>query len=722
MRRILLTSVFVLALLVSVGASEASAQTSYDAFGNAYSTPAEASAADTKALSAAATASTAQSAGGNQPTTPKGNSDDAYGTVMQKIMELFAWLVGVAALTLDTAVFYTVVRMGEYVNNLSAIGVAWRILRDVGNIMLIFGFLAIGITTIIDKGDWYGGGKKMLPMLFIGAIFLNFSLFITEAVIDTGNLFATQFYKQINGGNMPTAAMTASATVKNEGISNKLMSQLGMQTIYNVNDGKVRSDVFRGSNTWIIGFMGILLFIVTAFVLFSLAFVLIARFVILIFLIILAPVGFAGLAIPQLKGRAEQWWDTLFKQTLTAPVLLLMLYVALAVITDAQFLIGFNSTGATWLSYLNNNDLAGFGGVILSFLVAMGLLLFVVIASSKLSAFGAGWASQTAGKLSFGLTAAGMRSSGGWLSQRASQGWRKTSLSRAPVLGRAVSSVLDSGAKGSFDVRGVAIAGGLKAMSIDAGAAQKGGFRDWEKGKIKEREDYAKTLEQTTGKFLGVGKEAWGEKGKESAAKKAKETAEKEMKELQQKLKREGGDLSERHGKEIEVHKNTIGVAQKNLADLKSKQGMGATVSDAEISAAETALSSAQIAQKERVEAQKKEREALEKVHEKQVKDKQEEIEKHQKAEAMLKRAPQEGYARGLNLGIDQEKGGFFRGAVNLINPQRNAKAAENIRKEAKKSKAEKDFENFKKLIEEKAKEEKPKEEKKEEPKAEVAH
>lgn len=494
MRRILLTSVFALALLVSVGASEASAQTSYDAFGNAYSTPAEASAADTKALSAAATASTAQSAGGNQPTTPKGNSDDAYNIVMQKIMELFAWLVGVAALTLDTAVFYTVVRMGEYVNNLSAIGVAWRILRDVGNIMLIFGFLAIGITTIIDKGDWYGGGKKMLPMLFIGAIFLNFSLFITEAVIDTGNLFATQFYKQINGGNMPTAAMTASATVKNEGISNKLMSQLGMQTIYNVNDGKVRSDVFRGSNTWIIGFMGILLFIVTAFVLFSLAFVLIARFVILIFLIILAPVGFAGLAIPQLKGRAEQWWDTLFKQTLTAPVLLLMLYVALAVITDAQFLIGFNSTGATWLSYLNNNDLAGFGGVILSFLVAMGLLLFVVIASSKLSAFGAGWASQTAGKLSFGATALAGRTTVGWGANRLAKYTRGTRLGRVPLVGTGVVKGLENVAAGSFDVRGVATAGGLKAMSIDAGAAQKGGYKADLKARTEARTKYAAEL------------------------------------------------------------------------------------------------------------------------------------------------------------------------------------------------------------------------------------
>ncbi|MFA5996390.1 MAG: hypothetical protein WC790_01555 [Candidatus Paceibacterota bacterium] len=641
MRRIFITFFFSLALLA--GVPEVNAQTnSYDAFGNAYSTPAEASAADTKALSAAATASTAQSAGGGTPITPKASSDDAYNIVMQKIMELFAWLVGVAALTLDTAVFYTVVQMGAYVNKLAAIGVAWSILRDVGNIMLIFGFLAIGITTILNV-EWYGGGKKMLPMLFIGAIFLNFSLFITEAVIDTGNLFATQFYKQINGGNLPTAAMTQSSTVQDEGISNKLMAQLGLQTLYNVNSGKVNKEVFSGTSPWLIGFMGILLFIVTAFVMFSLAFVLIARFVILIFLIILAPVGFAGLAVPQLRARAKQWWDALFEQTLTAPVLLLMLYVALAVITDAQFLTGFNPTKGGLLDFVNNNNLAGFGGVMLSFLVAMGLLLFVVVASKKLSAFGAGWASQTAGKLSFGLTAAGLRGTAGWGLQRASTGWRKTALSRAPIIGRAVSGALDSGAKANFDVRGAAIAGGLKGIGVDAGAAQKGGFRDWEKGKTKEREDYAKDLQQTTGKFMG--------------------------------LKYAKGEVDKQKDAEAEVR-----AAEANLRVAKYGND------EAAIKTAEGALGRAQAEVKN------------------------------------IKIAPQAGYAKGLNLYIDKEKGGFLRGAVGVLNPLRNTKAAENILKEAKKSKAEKDFENFKKLIEEKAKEEKPKEEKKEEPKAEAAH
>src|SRR3989344_2272270 len=200
--------------------------------------------------------------------------------VVSFIMTIFAWLLGVAMVVLDSTVNFTVVRMGDYINNLSAIGIAWRILRDVGSIALIFGFLAIGITTILNV-DWYGGGKKMLPMLLVAEVFLNFSLFITEAVIDTGNLFATQFYTQINGG-VPAGTKNS---VLDETISSKIMNQLGLQKLYG--NALTNPDLLKPGNTSLIGILGIGLFVIATFVMFSLALVLIARFVYLIYLIIL---------------------------------------------------------------------------------------------------------------------------------------------------------------------------------------------------------------------------------------------------------------------------------------------------------------------------------------------------------------------------------------------------------------------------------------------------
>ena len=281
----------------------------------------------------------------SQPVQKDTSPDSPLGSLMVWIVSFFAWLAGVAMVALNYATYYTVVDMGNYVKGLSAVGVTWTVLRDLGNIMLIFVFLAVGITTIIGV-EWYGGGKKMLPMMLVAAVFLNFSLFISEAVIDTGNLFATQFYTQINGGSLPTRD-----TLLNQGISSTVMNRLGLQTIYGDAQNPTKAaGVFKGSNSALIGFMSIILFIVLAFVLFTLAFVLVARFVVLIFLIILAPIGFAGLAVPMLKKRADQWWDKLFEQTVTAPILFLLLYIALRVITEMS---SFGSS-PDWTTYAGN--------------------------------------------------------------------------------------------------------------------------------------------------------------------------------------------------------------------------------------------------------------------------------------------------------------------------------------------------------------------------------
>ena len=351
--------------------------------------------------------------------------DDVYGPIMTRIMSLFAWLLGAATLMLDYAVYYGVVVMGGFVNSLSAVGVAWRILRDVGNILLIFGFLISGIAVIINL-NIYGFGSKMLPMLLVAAVFVNFSLFITEAIVDVGNLFATEIFQQINGGAIPgPVQFNRSSPVVNEGISNRIMSVLGLQSLYrfDATTGTTLQNnqtIFKSGAIYI-GFLGIILFLVAAFVMFSLAFVIIARFVALLFLIVVAPVGFAGLAIPQLAGLASSWWKQLAEQTITAPVLLLLLYIALAVITDANFLIGLgvnggnsnaaaNNAANAWKSFLDSGvtGLSSFAGIFFSFLVAMGLLLVVVVASKRMSAFGAGWATRMGGRIVGGAIGYGM--------------------------------------------------------------------------------------------------------------------------------------------------------------------------------------------------------------------------------------------------------------------------------------------------------------------------
>ncbi len=610
-----------------------------------------------------------------------------YGYIMSEIMGLFAWLLGVAALTLDYATYYTVVHAGAFLGNhnangISAIGVVWQIFRDIGNIVLIFGFLAVGIEVMLGVQSY--GGKKMIPILLIAAVFLNFSLFISEAVIDVGNLFATEFYAQINGGQVltPQQIMNQShksitTAIHEEGISNRIMQQLGLAAIYGgaldqkYSTGSQGQSILNPNSAWYIGFLGILLFLIAAFVMFSLAFILIARFVILILLIIVAPVGFAGLAVPKLSKTASAWWSKLFEQTITAPVLLLLLYVALAVITDANFLAGFgvNTSGQSisglWDGFLTG-DLSGFASLVLSFLVAMGLLLVVTIASKRLSAFGAGWAIKMGGAASFGLTAATMRQTVGRGLTVANRRWRNSRLARVPVLGRSVGGALEKGVKSSFDFRAT---GAFKSIGVDAGKAQKGGYYESEKKAIKAHEAYAKTLGMTAREKAE--KEEWDEREKEQKKVHTTELA----------------NMDAAHAAERQSYEKERKQQLARIAELRARAQQTRTEKDKqELAEAELTLKNQNDFLSEMRERQQTQRKALEGLQ-------KETLDNIKAATAEIERRPQMQYAKELTWGP-----GVIMHA--------NRKSAENIVKSAKKSKSEKDSDKLFEMLEKATKKE----------------
>lgn len=434
-----------------------------------------------------------------------------FNWVLVWIMGIFAWLFGVSAITLDNAVYYTVVHMGDYVNGLSAVGVAWRILRDIGNVFLIFGFLFIGIATILNT-EWYGMGPKLLPKLLMVAIFINFSLFISETLIDGGNLFATQFYTAINGGQpaSPQSYLVSQDKNNSTGISTKIMNQLGLQTIYNATGEK--TSVFNPDAPAYVAFLAILLFIIASFVFFSLAFILIARFVVLIFLIIIAPFGFAGLIMPGLENTAKKWWGSIFEQTITAPAMLLMLYVALAVITDSKFITGFFQDGTqasasnAWVAFADQtgggSTIAGFASILLSFMVAIGLLLVVVLMSKKMGAMGGEAATKWGGRLSGIGAAAGVagftgRRSVGFVSNAAAKRLAKTRFG-ASFIGQPIVGALEKGGKASFDFRN---SDGFKEYGKKVGLSgkgQKGGYAGTVEENKKAYDKYIGAIEHTT--------------------------------------------------------------------------------------------------------------------------------------------------------------------------------------------------------------------------------
>ncbi len=303
--------------------------------------------------------------------------------VMTSIMVPFHFLVTITGTLMGVTMYYTIVRMGYYVHQLTALQTAWELFRDLGNIFIVFGFIAIGIATILDNATY--GAKKALPKLLIIAVLLNFSLFFAEFVVDAGNVFATQFYSEINGGSLPSSASTF--TVSKEPISGSVMTVLKTTSLYS----STPSGAQLSSGEKIeLGLVSIIMFIIMAFVFGAIAIMLITRFVVLLFLFIVSPIGFLSLAgIPLVSEYGKKWWKSLTDQTLLAPILMLFLLVVTKMIQS-----GFMQKlgGNTFSGAVSTSQVTPMANLLLMFSIVIGLLFTSLIVAKSLSAKAAGFA------------------------------------------------------------------------------------------------------------------------------------------------------------------------------------------------------------------------------------------------------------------------------------------------------------------------------------------
>lgn len=321
------------------------------------------------------------------PAPAGGKSDDGQNPstldgFLEWIVRLFAGLVGIAGVALNVSAYYSIVRMGALVGQLGALQTAWGVFRDLGNIVILFGFIAMGIATILDAAGY--NYKKMLVTLIIVAVAINFSSLAARAVIDVGNIVGIQFYKAFNNGTIPTG------NIGDNGISDALMNSVGLTSVYN--QANQTGSASLSINYPLIAFLSIILFIVIAFVFFSIAFLLIARFVILIFLITVSPLAFAGYVIPKFRGKSDEWLSALLNNTLVAPLVLLLLLLSTKIVTSGTFTNILGTSGTGWAGALNSTSAAvsGNANIIVVFMIACGFYLASLILAKQLSAFGAG--------------------------------------------------------------------------------------------------------------------------------------------------------------------------------------------------------------------------------------------------------------------------------------------------------------------------------------------
>ncbi len=105
-----------------------------------------------------------------------------------------AFLLGIAATFFNAIIAISL--SSTMISQSKFIQEGWTVVRDLSNIFFILILLYVAIQMILGLGG--GHGKKIIVQVIIMALLINFSMFLTEIVIDTSNVIALVFYNKLH--------------------------------------------------------------------------------------------------------------------------------------------------------------------------------------------------------------------------------------------------------------------------------------------------------------------------------------------------------------------------------------------------------------------------------------------------------------------------------------------------------------------------------------------
>ncbi len=417
-------------------------------------------------------------------------------------LSLSTFFLGIVGLLFNWTIYITVFQFGNLIGNNPGMLAAWGVLRDVGNILLLFGFIFMGVSTILNLPGSEFTARRALPTLIIFAILMNFSLFAAEVIIDTSNALGSTFYRQAGTGLCTSDAVTDLLRCATEyGVAGAVMQLSGITSIFSFDGGAH----FLAANDmgYAIALIGLTIFAFTlAFVLLAAVFMLATRAVTLAFLMAVSPIGFAGMAVPFLHKFAKMWWEQLLKQAFFAPIYLLLVLVSVKFMDGVRTALG--DSNQTLLAAFSGGGVSNLSMVVL-FVLLVGFLLAATQSAKDMSAIGSSTATKFAGAATFGTIGFVSRRTVGAAASHASRAIRSSPIGTTEF-GRSLAGVADKGARASFDFRTTAGGKALAGRTGDLGKPSKAashGMHGIEEKAEKERVDYAKSLKDVKAKKDG---------------------------------------------------------------------------------------------------------------------------------------------------------------------------------------------------------------------------
>lgn len=323
-----------------------------------------------------------------------GISKSVVNTVLSSIsyyiLTVTSSLVTISGVLLSLSIKLTL-SIGKIYDDIEGIRTIWRTIRDLSSIFIIFILLFESIKMILGlKGQ---GFNQTVVKIFIAGMLINFSLVFCKMTIDASNLVSIQFYNAITPGTSQTLDLSIKSIFNDGGLSNVFMQSLKIPRIYN--SVKFSKDADVAMSILVATAGGIIMMITASFSFFAAAIAFTVRTGLLLFIMALSPLYFAGIIFPEIKKKvSDNIFGLLVSQSLFMPAYLFLMYIALRLISDDGFMKMLDTTNSA-------NTSGVFGtitiGITIQYIIALIFINAPLLMAIEFGAIGMKWAPQVAG-------------------------------------------------------------------------------------------------------------------------------------------------------------------------------------------------------------------------------------------------------------------------------------------------------------------------------------
>lgn len=237
--------------------------------------------------------------------------------VVGGLMRALEWILGLFQFLFLQVIEFTILNFADNWNEggfLSDFRVVWQVLRDFVNLVIVVFFVITAMMTSLGDGQ-FGFHRKTLLYLILAAVFVNFSAFFTLLIIDISHILFMLFFNALDASSWGSFSPFSGYSV-------------------------VLGDVATGMFNLIVGVIAI---VVNWFILLGILYfciILIERYIIAMFLVLLSPLAalgfFASLSggnplASRFVGVYTQWKERL-GYVFSMPVVLILGFTLLLVL------------------------------------------------------------------------------------------------------------------------------------------------------------------------------------------------------------------------------------------------------------------------------------------------------------------------------------------------------------------------------------------------------